>query len=62
MSSAAIRIGSKVLPGLLPVMAQGAEGAIGLSVLSNTVDTLESNPIIPIVIASILVFVVIQKK
>ena len=66
MASAILRIGGKMLPGLLPIIGETAvgatTGAVGLSVLSDTVDVMTSNPLIPLAIMSILLIVVLKKK
>ena len=48
--------------GLIPILGQTAGGVIGLSVLSDTVDVLTSNPLIPLAIMSIVLIVVLKKK
>ena len=66
MASAVLRIGGKMLPSLLPIIGEtavgAASGAVGLSVLSDTVDVMTSNPLIPLAIMSILLIVVLKKK
>ena len=66
MASAILRIGGKMLPGLLPIIGEtavgAASGAVGLSVLSDTVDVMTSNPLIPLAIMSIVLIVVLKKK
>jgi len=63
MASAVLRIGGKMLPGLLPIIGETTVGgAVGLSVLSDTVDVMTSNPLIPLAIMSILLIVVLKKK
>jgi len=48
--------------GLIPILGQTAGGAVGLSVLSDTVDVMTSNPLIPLAIMSIVLIVVLKKK
>lgn len=62
MASAIMRIGGKMLPGLLPIVGETASGAVGLSVLSDTVDVITSNPLIPLAIMSIVLIIVLKKK
>jgi hypothetical protein len=47
---------------VLPNAGQVVGGAFGLNALSDTIDVLTKNPMIPLAIASIVLFVVIQKK
>jgi hypothetical protein len=51
-----------LLPGLLPNAGQIAGGAGGLYALNETVEVLTKNPIIPLAIVSIVLFVVLKKK
>jgi hypothetical protein len=48
--------------GLIPILGQTASGVVGLSVLSDTVDVMTSNPLIPLAIMSIVLIVVLKKK
>jgi hypothetical protein len=47
---------------VLPNAGQVVGGAVGLNALSDTIDVLSKNPMIPLAIMSIVLFVVIQKK
>ena len=46
----------------LPNAGTAVGGALGFSVLSDTVDILTKNPIIPLAIMSIVLIVVMKKK
>ena len=59
MASAILRVAGS---GALPYLGQTAGGVVGLSVLSDTVDVLTSNPLIPLAIMSIVLIVVLKKK
>ena len=59
MASAIARFFIPVLATTAPKIA---EGAIGLSVLDDTINILESNPIIPIAIGGIVLFIILKKK
>jgi hypothetical protein len=59
MASALLRVAGS---GALPFLGQTAGGIVGLSVLSDTLDVLTTNPIIPLTIMSIVLFVVLKKK
>ena len=50
------------LSNALPNAGTAVGGAVGFSVLSDTVDILTKNPIIPIAIMSIVLIVVMKKK
>ena len=51
-----------LLPNLLPNAGKIAGGAGGLYALNETVEVLTNNPMIPLAIVSIVLFVVLKKK